>query len=358
MSEPCSSQNFPNDKTAGVSSQTFIVKNISNYLTQTVASSCVCTSPLAVVNRRWTSRCRHGFQFSGIQVLFADHVHRRSGVYNKVSFLKFKIWWRRQTPTFPRWEECCFIFSLNLRIFLASLHAASRVHRSCHSVSSWNRSSNFWSVGSALMRFTWANHSKRWILVSNVSMAYEGFCEFYTSDWFPYVWALPQNRWLRRLHILKYAIQLSCNFPQNHCTFVTILFRSFARLFFSLAMRMRTLCIHSPTCRTCILEDAIFHRMNWCKFLWGNPCKQSRHSSTWDSFLWDFWFSMHFLFLPRRKVRRRIGLCRFCTLVHIVLTFHTLPRNRSRRRNSAVLILHTYLYRVGNCNCLLSNNAR
>ena len=36
------------DKTAGVSSRTFIVKNISNSLTYTVTSSCVCTSPLAV----------------------------------------------------------------------------------------------------------------------------------------------------------------------------------------------------------------------------------------------------------------------------------------------------------------------
>ena len=30
--------------------------------------------------------------------------------------------------------------------------------------------------------------------------------------------------------------------------------------------------IHSRTCRTSTLEDAIFHRMDWCKFLWGNPC--------------------------------------------------------------------------------------
>ena len=35
-----------------------------------------------------------------------------------------------------------------------------------------------------LMRITWANHSKRWILISNVSMTYDGFCEFNTSDWF------------------------------------------------------------------------------------------------------------------------------------------------------------------------------
>ena len=44
-----------------------------------------------------------------------------------------------------------------------------------------------WSIGVTLMRITWANHSKRWILVSNVSMTYDGFCELNTSDWFPYV---------------------------------------------------------------------------------------------------------------------------------------------------------------------------
>ena len=49
-------------------------------------------------NRRRTSRCRHGFQFSGIQILFADHVHRRSRVNNKICFLWFKGLWRRQAP--------------------------------------------------------------------------------------------------------------------------------------------------------------------------------------------------------------------------------------------------------------------
>ena len=38
-------------------------------------------------NRHRTSLCRHGFQFSGIQILYADHVHRRTGVHNKFSFL-------------------------------------------------------------------------------------------------------------------------------------------------------------------------------------------------------------------------------------------------------------------------------
>ena len=45
----------------------------------------------------------------------------------------------------------------------------------------------FRSVGATLMRFTWTNVTERRILVSNVSVTYDGFCEFYKSDWFPYV---------------------------------------------------------------------------------------------------------------------------------------------------------------------------
>ena len=61
---------------------------------------------------RGTSRRRQGIHFSRIQVLFAGYVHRRSRVDNKLSFLRFKIWWRKQAPIFWRWEECCFIFLL------------------------------------------------------------------------------------------------------------------------------------------------------------------------------------------------------------------------------------------------------
>ena len=38
-----------------------------------------------------TTRFRQSIHFSRIQVLFADHVHRRFGVDNKFSFLSFKI---------------------------------------------------------------------------------------------------------------------------------------------------------------------------------------------------------------------------------------------------------------------------
>ena len=58
---------------------------------------------------RRTTRLRQCIHFSRIQVIFADHMHWRSGVDNKFSFLRFKIWWRKQTPSFRRWEECCLM---------------------------------------------------------------------------------------------------------------------------------------------------------------------------------------------------------------------------------------------------------
>ena len=80
-------------------------------------------------------------------------MHRRSGVHNKFPFLKFKSWCR-QAPIFRRWEECCFLFSFNFRVFGTRFHAASRAPCSCHSVSSWDRSSNFGALG---LRW-WASH--------------------------------------------------------------------------------------------------------------------------------------------------------------------------------------------------------
>ena len=45
----------------------------------------------------------------------------------------------------------------------------------------------FGALGLTLRRFTWANHSERWILVSNVSMTCNSFREFHTLDWFLHV---------------------------------------------------------------------------------------------------------------------------------------------------------------------------
>ena len=80
---------LPGDSTAGVLSRTSIVKNISNYLTYIVASSCVCTSPLAVM----TIVGLHDFVkvsiSASLKSFFADHMHRRTGVHNRFSFLWF-----------------------------------------------------------------------------------------------------------------------------------------------------------------------------------------------------------------------------------------------------------------------------
>ena len=55
---------------------------------------------------RRTTRFRQSIHFSITQVLFTDHMHWRTGVDNKFSFLRFKIW-SRQALIFWRWEECC-----------------------------------------------------------------------------------------------------------------------------------------------------------------------------------------------------------------------------------------------------------
>ena len=84
------------------------------------------------------------------------------------------------------------------------------------------------------------------------------------------------------LHILTCATQLSCKFQFCHCTLVTILFIPFARPFVNLAVCIRALFPKPASISGLvehILEDAIFHRMKWCKFLWLILAGPSRHSS-------------------------------------------------------------------------------
>ena len=167
-------------------SRTFIVKNISNSLTYTVASSCVCTSPLAVV----TIVGLHDFVKVSISAslksfLLIICIDTPESTTNSLS-PGLRVDAGRHL--FSEGEKnVALSCSFNFRIFLASLHAASRAHRSCHSVSSLDRPSNFWSVGDALMRFTWAKKSERRILVSNFSVTCNSFREFHTLDFFLHV---------------------------------------------------------------------------------------------------------------------------------------------------------------------------
>ena len=240
---------------------------------------------------------------------------------------------------------CSFIFNA----FLASFHAASRAHRSCHSVSSWDRSSNFVALGLRSWGSPGQIISGRRILVSNVSVTYNGFREFYTSDWSPYVRALPWNRWrLRRLHVLEYATQLSCIWwvivcngshrsvilfivlQHSHCTFVTILFEPFClavhqpdgvRTRTSPQIRQPLLVVQNKHSGGCHFSQNELLQVHLRYSLHGHL----RHSTT-GTFLWDFGFSTHFSHSASWK---------------------------NSEKDSTVSILHAYWYRDGNCNCLL-----
>ena len=107
----CSSQSLPSGKTAGVSSKTFIVKNISNSWTYTVASSCVCTSPLAVmtiVGLHDSVKVSNSAEFkSFLMIMFIDTPEWTTN--SRSSGSRFDA---GKHLFFRRWEECCFVFLL------------------------------------------------------------------------------------------------------------------------------------------------------------------------------------------------------------------------------------------------------
>ena len=304
-------------------------------LWQTVGSSCVCTSLLAgmtVVGLLDVVKVTNSVEFKSFLLIMC--IDAPESTTNSLSSgLRIDGAGRHQ---FSEGEKNAVLsFSLNFRIFLASLHAASRATSLLPFRLFLRPILKFWSIGVRLMRITWANHSKRWILVSNVSMTHHGFSESNTSDWFPYVWALPQNRWrLRRLHILKYATQLSCNCQHGHYTFVTILFRPFDRLFTNLAMRTRALFSKSAPILG-LVEQAFWRMPLFTEWSGASSfevilARQSSHFPTWASASVTSGSRCISHTLPRWRSRRRIRLCRFCTLIEIVpetaiVSFRTLP---------------------------------
>ena len=143
---------------------------------------------------RGTTRLRQSIHFSFTQVLFADHVHRRTGVHNKLSFLRFQGLMAQVDTNFPKVRRMLFLcFSLKFSDIFGQLPRCFTGTLLLPLCLFLRPILKFWTRGATLMRITWANHSKRWILVSNVSMTDHGFSESNTSDWFQYVWALPQK---------------------------------------------------------------------------------------------------------------------------------------------------------------------
>ena len=104
--------------------------------------------------------------------------------------------------------------------------------------------------------------------------------------------------------------------------FVTILFRPFARLFINLAMRIRAL-FPKPASRFALVEQAFWRMPFFTEWSGASSfevilARQSKHSSTGTSASGTSGSRCNSHTLLRRRSRRRIRLCRFCTLIHIV----------------------------------------
>ena len=123
-------------------------------------------------------------------------------------------------------------------------------------------------------------------------------------------------------------------FQHSYCTFVIILFGPFSRLFINLAMRIRALFSKSASVLR-LVEQALrsmpfFTERSCASSFEVILAGQSKHSSTGTRASVTSGSRCISLMLPRRRARRRIRLCRFCTLIRIVtetaiVSFRTLP---------------------------------
>ena len=157
--------NLSSDNPAGVFSRTFIVKNISNSLTYTVASSCSLHFSFGGYDYPWTARFRQSIYFSITQVLFADHVHWR---YRSQQIFVPQVSTLMQAGSyFPKVGRMLFLHAPLILTHFWPASTLLRGHLALATLSSRDPSSIFWSIGATLMRFTWANISERRILVSN-----------------------------------------------------------------------------------------------------------------------------------------------------------------------------------------------
>ena len=235
-------------------------------------------------------------------------MHWRTGVDNKFSVLRFKSWCR-QAPIFRRWKERSSFLLFEFEQFFGHLprcFAGTLILPFCLLLRSIFK---FGNVGDTLMKSTWANISERLIVLSNLSVTFNSFREFHTLDWFLlHVWALPQETstascrerhnpivvrsmtgvqqvlvsthdkyhvWHRVSPVFRDFCQgwqqVAKRFCANHYSSACLLrFRHHSSWTFNLVVHQPDdvhtstflqICNHSWSCRTSILEDATFHRM-------------------------------------------------------------------------------------------------
>ena len=110
---PGSSQSFPSERTASVSSRSITVTNKSNHLTcclffcQHLAVGCY--------QRRRTFRDPYGFHFGRVKVLPAEQLHACSRVHHQLSFLRVYCGCGQQTPLIGWRKECSFFLFFELK---------------------------------------------------------------------------------------------------------------------------------------------------------------------------------------------------------------------------------------------------
>ena len=310
---------------------------------------------------RRTERFRQGIYFSGIQFLFADHVYRRTGIHNNF-FLMFKSWCR-QAPIFRRWEECCFVFPEFFKTLLASFHAASLslclflrtdpqilerwVYADEVSLGQINPSERFRAESMRdVQQLSWISH------VGLVSASLSSSVRLTTTSAAPY----PERRNPIVVHSVICTQQVrdsthdGCHALQRGATFyhdflswlttgchvppcrsyffnmATALSSSFFWTFYWVVHQpddvhtstSHRICNNSWTCRTSTLEDATFHKMEWRKLFWSNPCMDIETFYHWDSCLWDFGFSMFFFHSVVWKNSETVWLSHLCALIDFV----------------------------------------
>ena len=153
-----------------------------------MASSCVCTSPLAVM----TIVGLHDFVKVSISAEFKSFllticIDAPESTTNSCSLGLRVDAGRHLLPKVRR------MLLFDAPLILTHFWPASTLLRgTLHlPLSLPETDTQTWSVGATLMRFTWAYQSERRILVANVCVTCNGFREYYTSDRIPYVWALP-----------------------------------------------------------------------------------------------------------------------------------------------------------------------
>ena len=142
---PWSSQSFPSDNTAGVSSRIFTVKNIYpipwHWLLPLHASALLHWL-LWLSSDTWKSSVSNFAEFKSFLLIMCIDAPEST-----TNSLSSGLILDGEGRHYVNEKDVFFFFFSVFWIFFANFHAASRAQCSCHYVSSWDRSSNFGAFG-------------------------------------------------------------------------------------------------------------------------------------------------------------------------------------------------------------------